>query len=204
MQRQPVVEDVEDAGHGRRLCHDRLNGASTARVLGRRSRRAAMIDNFAPRADPRRCCCCRALAAAAAAPISTATPRTPADRAGAGRCVTSPSSRSSPRCWRSGSSGPFLWVLAYVYVDIVAPQKIAWPLLAALPISLIAFVRGVRRLAARRRQATARASRFRQGLIAAAAGLLRADHAERRLPGRGRGASGPGCGRRWSSRSSCR
>ena len=35
---------------------------------------------------------------------------------------------------------PFLAVLAYLYVDIVAPQKISWHLLASLPISLITFV----------------------------------------------------------------
>lgn len=35
---------------------------------------------------------------------------------------------------------PFLWVLAYLYVDILAPQKISFFLLASLPISLIVFV----------------------------------------------------------------
>ena len=39
-----------------------------------------------------------------------------------------------------GLRRPFLWVLAYLYVDIVAPQKISWFLLASIPISLIAFV----------------------------------------------------------------
>ena len=34
---------------------------------------------------------------------------------------------------------PFIAVLAYLYVDIVAPQKISYFLLASLPISLIAF-----------------------------------------------------------------
>jgi probable O-glycosylation ligase (exosortase A-associated) len=38
-----------------------------------------------------------------------------------------------------GLKRPFLWVLAYIYVDIVAPQKIGWTLMPALPISLIAF-----------------------------------------------------------------
>lgn len=38
-----------------------------------------------------------------------------------------------------GLRRPFLWVLAYLYVDIVAPQKISWFLLASIPISLIAF-----------------------------------------------------------------
>lgn len=34
---------------------------------------------------------------------------------------------------------PFIAVLAYLYVDIVAPQKISYFLLASLPVSLIAF-----------------------------------------------------------------
>ena len=39
-----------------------------------------------------------------------------------------------------GLRKPFLWVLAYVYVDILAPQKISWFLLAKMPISLIVFL----------------------------------------------------------------
>jgi probable O-glycosylation ligase (exosortase A-associated) len=39
-----------------------------------------------------------------------------------------------------GFKRPFLWVLAYCYVDIVAPQKISWHLLAQIPISLMVFV----------------------------------------------------------------
>lgn len=39
-----------------------------------------------------------------------------------------------------GLKRPFLWVLAYIYIDIVAPQKISWHLLASIPISLIVFV----------------------------------------------------------------
>ena len=35
---------------------------------------------------------------------------------------------------------PFLAVLAYLYVDVVSPQKISWHLLASLPVSLIVFV----------------------------------------------------------------
>lgn len=38
-----------------------------------------------------------------------------------------------------GLRHPFIWVLAYLYVDIVAPQKVGWTILPALPISLIAF-----------------------------------------------------------------
>ena len=39
-----------------------------------------------------------------------------------------------------GIRRPFLWVLAYLYVDIVAPQKISYFLLASIPVSLIVFV----------------------------------------------------------------
>ena len=39
----------------------------------------------------------------------------------------------------AGMRKPFVWVLAYVYIDVLAPQKISWFLLQKLPISLIAF-----------------------------------------------------------------
>ncbi len=39
-----------------------------------------------------------------------------------------------------GLRRPFLWVLAYLYIDVVAPQKISYFLLASIPISLIAFL----------------------------------------------------------------
>jgi len=39
-----------------------------------------------------------------------------------------------------GFRRPFLWVLAYLYIDILSPQQISYRLLSALPISLIAFV----------------------------------------------------------------
>lgn len=39
----------------------------------------------------------------------------------------------------AGLRRPFVWVLAYVYIDILAPQKIGWSITPALPISLIAF-----------------------------------------------------------------
>ncbi|KPQ34931.1 MAG: O-antigen ligase family protein, partial [Porphyrobacter sp. HL-46] len=34
---------------------------------------------------------------------------------------------------------PFLWVLLYVYIDILAPQRIGYSLITSLPVSLIAF-----------------------------------------------------------------
>lgn len=38
-----------------------------------------------------------------------------------------------------GMRRPFIWVLCYLYVDIVAPQLISWGFLTRLPTSLIAF-----------------------------------------------------------------
>lgn len=38
-----------------------------------------------------------------------------------------------------GLRRPFVWVLAYIYIDTLAPQDIGWRLVAALPVSLIAF-----------------------------------------------------------------
>lgn len=38
-----------------------------------------------------------------------------------------------------GVRRPFLWVLCYLYIDILAPQKIGWAVTSALPVSLIAF-----------------------------------------------------------------
>ena len=38
-----------------------------------------------------------------------------------------------------GLKRPFFWVLAYVYIDIVAPQKVGWSLVTILPLSAIAF-----------------------------------------------------------------
>ena len=39
----------------------------------------------------------------------------------------------------AGMRKPFIWVLAYVYIDVLAPQKISWFLLQKFPVSLIAF-----------------------------------------------------------------
>ena len=39
-----------------------------------------------------------------------------------------------------GLKRPFLWVLAYIYIDIVAPQKIGWGIIQSIPVSLIAFL----------------------------------------------------------------
>ena len=42
-----------------------------------------------------------------------------------------------------GLKRPFLWVLAYLYVDIVAPQRLTYHLLNTVPISLIAVIAAV-------------------------------------------------------------
>ncbi len=65
----------------------------------------------------------------------------------------------------AGVRRPFLWVLAYVYIDILAPQKISWMLLTHLPISLIAFALAFAGWAYVDGKAGSRLS-FRQGLIA--------------------------------------
>ena len=39
----------------------------------------------------------------------------------------------------AGLRRPFIWVLAYLYIDILAPQKIGWAITPLFPISLIAF-----------------------------------------------------------------
>lgn len=38
-----------------------------------------------------------------------------------------------------GLRRPFLWVLLYVYIDILAPQRIGYTIITTLPLSLIAF-----------------------------------------------------------------
>ncbi|MBX9886116.1 MAG: putative O-glycosylation ligase, exosortase A system-associated [Novosphingobium sp.] len=43
----------------------------------------------------------------------------------------------------AGVRRPFLFVLAYAYIDIVAPQKVSWGFLQAIPISLLAFMGAV-------------------------------------------------------------
>lgn len=64
-----------------------------------------------------------------------------------------------------GLRRPYLWVLAYLYVDILSPQKVSWGFLSKLPISLMAFVlafAGWIMLDAKRDSRFT----FRQGLIA--------------------------------------
>ena len=65
-----------------------------------------------------------------------------------------------------GLKRPFLWVLAYIYIDIVAPQKIGWALTQAMPISLIAFCAAFAGWALTDRKAGTRLH-YRQALMAA-------------------------------------
>ena len=39
-----------------------------------------------------------------------------------------------------GLKRPFFWVLLYIYVDSVAPQRMGWGPITGLPLSLIAFL----------------------------------------------------------------
>jgi O-antigen ligase len=39
-----------------------------------------------------------------------------------------------------GLRRPFIWVLAYLYIDLMAPQKVVWAILPSLQISLVAFI----------------------------------------------------------------
>ncbi|RKF22543.1 putative O-glycosylation ligase, exosortase A system-associated [Altericroceibacterium spongiae] len=40
----------------------------------------------------------------------------------------------------AGLRRPFIWVLAYIYIDIVIPQKIGWSIISAIPLSLLSFI----------------------------------------------------------------
>ncbi len=83
-----------------------------------------------------------------------------------------------------GLRRPFLWVLAYLYIDIVSPQKLSYFLLASIPISLIVFTAafGGWLLADDKSTAVLPCGRPDPDL----AGLLRADDPYRRLPRGGR------------------
>lgn len=65
-----------------------------------------------------------------------------------------------------GLRRPFLWVLLYVYIDILAPQRIGYSAIASLPVSLIAFAAAFGGWVALDRKEGARFT-LRQGLLAA-------------------------------------
>ena len=119
------------------------------------------------------------------------------------RCVTSSSSPIWLALFGFGFRRPFLFVLAYVYVDIVSPQRLTYLLLNSVPISLIAVDACGGRLGDRRQEGRA-AGRAAPAADPGADRLLLGDHARRRFPGRGARTNGIGSGRASPSRSSCR
>lgn len=68
-----------------------------------------------------------------------------------------------------GLKRPFVWVLLYIYVDIVMPQKVGWGFIQSLPLSLMAFVLAFGGWLVLDGKAGGRFS-FRQGLIVALLG----------------------------------
>jgi probable O-glycosylation ligase (exosortase A-associated) len=65
-----------------------------------------------------------------------------------------------------GLRRPFLWVLLYVYIDILAPQRIGYSIITTLPLSLIAFAAAFGGWIALDRKEGARFT-LRQGLLVA-------------------------------------
>ena len=65
-----------------------------------------------------------------------------------------------------GLRRPFLWVLLYVYIDILAPQRIGYSIITTLPLSLIAFAAAFGGWIALDRKEGARLT-LRQGLLLA-------------------------------------
>ncbi len=65
-----------------------------------------------------------------------------------------------------GLRRPFLWVLLYVYIDILAPQRIGYSIITSLPLSLIAFAAAFGGWIALDRKEGARFT-LRQGLMLA-------------------------------------
>ncbi|MEM6267066.1 MAG: DUF5935 domain-containing protein, partial [Pseudomonadota bacterium] len=65
-----------------------------------------------------------------------------------------------------GVRRPFLWVLLYVYIDILAPQRIGYGIITSMPVSLIAFMAAFGGWLILDRKAGARFT-LRQALLAA-------------------------------------
>ena len=65
-----------------------------------------------------------------------------------------------------GLKRPFVWILLYIYVDLVVPQKVGWGFIQALPLSLMMFVLAFGGWIALDSKEGSRFT-FRQGLIAA-------------------------------------
>ena len=101
-----------------------------------------------------------------------------------------------------GIRRPFLFVLAYVYVDTVSPQRLSYFLLNSIPLSLIIALLAMGGWAIADRKDELRFSAA-PGAAARPARLCRRDDALCRFPGRRAGEMGSGRGRRSSSPSSC-
>lgn len=63
-----------------------------------------------------------------------------------------------------GLKRPFLWVMAYIYVDLFAPQRIGWAILPSIPLSLMTFLAAFAGWLVLDNKAGSRFT-FRQGLI---------------------------------------
>jgi probable O-glycosylation ligase (exosortase A-associated) len=68
-----------------------------------------------------------------------------------------------------GLRRPFLWVLLYIYIDILSPQRIGYSIITSLPLSLIAFAAAFGGWLALDRKEGARFT-LRQGLMVALLG----------------------------------
>lgn len=64
-----------------------------------------------------------------------------------------------------GLRRPFVWVLLYVYIDILAPQRIGYSIITSLPVSLIAFAAAFGGWIVMDRAKSGARFTFRQGLM---------------------------------------
>ncbi|ODT00576.1 MAG: putative O-glycosylation ligase, exosortase A system-associated [Erythrobacter sp. SCN 62-14] len=64
-----------------------------------------------------------------------------------------------------GLKRPFIWVLLYVYIDILAPQRIGYGLITSIPVSLIAFAAAFGGWLLLDKAKTSARFSFRQGLM---------------------------------------
>ena len=90
-----------------------------------------------------------------------------------------------------GFRRPFLFVLVYVYIDTVAPQRLSYYLLNSLPLSMFVACLAFARLAALREEGRPSLQRP-PGAFGAPARLQLLHDVERRLPDRGGGEMGLG------------
>ena len=94
-------------------------------------------------------------------------------------------------------------MLAYVYIDIVSPQRLTYYLLNSVPISLIAVALAVGGWLVADDKSDSRVAP-RQVLIVLLLGWCCDHHAAAPISRSRRSINGTGCGRRWPSPPSCR